>query len=435
MLRNYIRDSFWEYVLCVLASAAVDYSFMHSVYIPDDLYGRFLPVLGLCAVWQVLLFIAAYNRRNVIIALSVCVAAGVLYGFGIASGQIEPEGTIALYYLMTFLFSGAVFLLTRTRPGAVVAAVLGTLVIAACQFLQYGEFGTALLIYLFASACLVIGRRYRVYALETHSGRPAVRQAAGASAVFCAVAIALSLLVFFAVVRPLDPPTRELKLLTRIESLEISHQLGISSHIYLQDPDKTTTQTNDDETLTNNPGTDEQQQNQPDTAPQDSSQPSPDVFDDGAVGQDAATAVRYTARDWRWLYALITVAAAVTAAILGKKWLRRRKLRRMMSGGRTEQVVRMYNYLLRMLKFSGMPKQDGETVHEFNRKIHRRADALFRQKNAMSLMSGAFNAAVYGGREPSDAAYDMFVQCCTDFPVYFRRKFGRRRYLKYYFRF
>ena len=432
MIRRYIKTSIWDAFLCMAASAALNFAFMQSVYIPDHLTNAFVPVFLLCAVWQIFLFAAAYSKKTVVAAIALCVFAAAVFGILVGTEAIVPDAYY-LYLLLTFIASLTVFLLSRKRVSAALLSVLGTLIIGAMTFLQYGSFVYCLLLFLFSSSCLFLFRNHR---LRVMSGANEKHRQSGFAALTCCICIAavlLSVCTYFVVIRPLSPPTRELKLVTKLMTLPILEQLGISSHIFLLDPERAAAPDNEDSMLSDEDAP-RGSENAPQTPPPDDAQePVENVFLSQGVVSELASAVRYFIADYRWLILPTALVLITAASVLLKKLHRRRRLKSFSKGGKKGQITGIYDYLMGKLPLADMPSVGCDTALEYCARVEPRVERLF-QNGLFRKLTEVFCRTLYGKYEPSDDEYAMFVRCYNDFPANCRRNVGLWRFVIRFFK-
>ena len=432
MIKRYIKMSVWDAFLCVAASAALNFAFMQSVYIPDSLTNTFFPILLLCAVWQIFLFTAAYSKKTVVAALVLCVCAAAFFGILVGAGTLKPDA-YALYLLLTLLASALVFLLSRKRAGAVVLSVTGVLVIGAVTFLQYGSFDYCLLLFLFSSGCLVLFRNHRLRVMSGSNGKRRQSGFAAITGCICIAAVLLSMCTYFVVIRPVSPPTRELKLVTRLMTLPILEQLGLSSHIFLLDPDRAAAPDDEDSMLSDEeaPSGNEDADRTP--PPEEAQEREENVFLSQGVAESFASAVRYFIGDYRWLAFPIAFVLIIAAFVLLKKLHRRQRLKFFSNSGKKGQVTGIYNYLMEKLPLAGLPPVGCDTAFEYCARVEPRMDRIF-QSGLFTKLTEIFCRTLYGKYEPSDDEYAMFVRCYNDFPADCRRNVGLWRFVIRFFK-
>ncbi|MDR0838854.1 MAG: DUF4129 domain-containing protein [Oscillospiraceae bacterium] len=414
----------WEWALCVMAASALNFSVMRSVYIPDALMERILPVALLCALWQTCLFLSAYSKRALRAALVTAAIVAAALGIVIAAGIFRPGG-LSLYVLLTAVSSAAVFLLTRRRGGAAALFVAGAIALGAMSFLQYGSSRLCLAVFILSSACLFVRRGYRF------KTRATTWPTALASVCVCALALALAGAVFRFVVAPIVPPARDVKLITRLMTLPLLEQLGVSSHIYLLDPDRTSEAKNEDQMISDEEATarDEQPEHSGTSAPE-----KPEQAQSGAFGAPAAiaSAVSYFFKDYRWLAIPIVPIVVLCAAILLKRLQRKLRLRALCTGSNALCVARLYGCFVEKLPFAGLPPIEDDTPKEYCARLGERAGIF--PAAEFSELTDVFCRAVYGGYEPQNGERELFIRFYGELPAVCRGIAGNFRYAARFFR-
>jgi len=429
---RYIKINAWDAFLCTFASASLNFAVMRSVFIPEALMDTILPVLLFCAVWQILLFAAAYNKKTIVSALILFVLATVIIGVLVYSGTFRPDA-FAFYVLLTFLASAIVFLLSRTNAGAVVLACIGVLTIGSMTFLRYGDFIISMTVYLFSSVCLFFFRRHRAL-LTAGSGKIRLRYFTAATGCICAAAVALSACMYFAVIQPANPPTRGLKLITRLKTLPILEKLGVSAFIYLFDPDQTATPRNDESIISDEdaPTGDDNSTQSPSS--DDNSDTDTETLMQGAINRKPASPVSYFGADNSWLILPIPVLLIIITVFVLKQLHRKLRLKRFAVNGKKEQIALIYGYLIEKLPLAGIPSAGYDTAYEYSERIETRVERIF-PEGIFSGLTRVFCQTLYGKYEPCEDEFTMFIRCYKDFPSGCRHSIGFWRYILKYFRF
>ena len=133
-----------------------------------------------------------------------------------------------------------------TPVGPLVLMIAGILICAMAHFLQFPIPIWTLPVFLVSSACLLM---YRVFAASAES--TSLRGAGGAqymrqTAALCMAALLMAGGAYYGIVRPLDPPTQELKLVTALRSMELMQVLGVYTTATVLDTDETSDETPDE---------------------------------------------------------------------------------------------------------------------------------------------------------------------------------------------
>ena len=209
----HLRRSGWELGFSALASACVGVCLSEGFLIPTALEGRFFPALLICFVLNIAAYSFSYTKKSAVAGVGVLAIAAVCFALMLR----RSGGEATLYVLVVCAAALGLFFLTRTRVGAVLALPLGTLVITGEMLFEYGSHPMLLGLFLLSSGCLALSRLYRGNMLRASTRRAAFSAHALLSVAACALALLFAAAGYFAVVRPLSPPSYEVLLKTELK--------------------------------------------------------------------------------------------------------------------------------------------------------------------------------------------------------------------------
>ena len=423
----HLRRCCWELGFSALASACVGVCLSEGVLIPTALEGRFFPALLICFVLNIAAYSFSYTKKSAVAGVGVLAIAAVCFAL-----MLRRSGGVAtLYVLVVCAAALGLFFLTRTRVGAVLALPLGTLVITGEMLFEYGSHPMLLGLFLLSSGCLALSRLYRGNMLRASTRRAAFSAHALLSVAACALALLFAAAGYFAVVRPLSPPSYEVLLKTELKRLPILKKLGVATTISLPDPDKRTDEIfesdlladlNDEGSKIPPPSATPEESGREDEQPELPPSPLP------------ADAIRYFTRSRTWLFAAAIVLLAVLTAVLGRLALRRGRLRRIQGMPAREQVTALYPMMLGALVRCGLPPMNASSPMEYCESCGTRIRHILGEQHDFTELTRVFERAFYGGLTPSEAECAEYVELCSRLPALCRRHLGMVRYALVFFR-
>ncbi len=426
---THVRRGAWELLCLTLAATCVAVCFSEGFEVPAEVSGRFAPAFAVCLALNAAAYAFSYSRRTaaagfVALALGAALACALVWGDG--------GGETSAYLVSVCVSDLLLFFLTRPFPGAVIAVPLGLVVIAGGSLLEYGSHPVLAGLFLFAATSVLLVRRYRASMLRNSTLRPNVGRHALVCALVCGMSLALATGVYWVLIEPFSPPSLELQLKTALQRLPLLEKLGVSSHIYLPDPDRASRTASDEETIADLV-TSEDESEAPVEAPDDEDEGMtfelPVLFD----AQPVATAVTYISRDYTWAYVCGGVLGSVALLFGGKAVRRRVRLRRVLGLPPRERVVAMYACVLRFLQVCGVPPVGSRTPFEYCRD-NEAAARRFLGADALADLTGAFERAFYGGIEPAPDELARFEDLCRALPRLSRQALGFPRAVGAFFR-
>lgn len=415
MLVQYLKNSIWDFLLCCLLSASLAGDIVQGFYVPVFLSTALMPLLLTTLAVQGILVFAAYNRRTIWAGIGFFLLCAVLLIVLVQGGWFAGwEGAVE-YYFIAVLVSLAVFLLSRTRLGMLILLVLGVLLLAAAAFLQYTKSAVPFLLFLWGGFCLLFDRIYRHNVLHTRSARPAFSAYAALTSVICALALAAGFAFHFVVIAPLRPPTRELKLVTRLMSLEVLEKLGVASHVEIFDNEKFAQANQDSNRISSNQG--ETPQESPQTQPQRNDDPAGQRQDSqdqvkqygSGLPETVSNAISYLRKDYTALYLAGAVLLAIAALAGGKHLQRRLRYRALRKGNRKEQVIHFYHFFVKQFQKLKLPSRGTDTPLEYSTRLGPLLARTFREEPAFSDLTAVFMECCYGDREPDEEGYRKYL--------------------------
>ena len=423
----YLRRSCWELCFSALASACVGICFSEGFLIPQSLEGRFLPAFLLCLVLNLAACAFSYTKKTAVAGIVVLVLVAICTGMALHRGA----GEAAVYAVVVCAACLGLFFLTRTRVGAALALPLGVLVITGEMLFQYGSHPALLVLFLLSSGCLALSRIYRGNMLRASTRRAVVSAHALMSISACVLALGLAAAVYFAVVKPLSPPSYEITLKTELKRLPLLEKLGVATVISLPDPDKRTDEVYESDLLADLNG-EGSESPPPSEQPTEEDRPEdPSVLPPSTAPADA---IRYDTGSRPWLYVAAAVVLAVLAAVLGRLMLRRRRLLRIQKLPPGDQVTELYPTVLRALELCGLPPMRADSPMEYCAAFGTRIQRILGEQADFKELTGVFERAFYGGLTPSEGECAAFIALCRRIPSLCRKYIGLFRYSVTFFK-
>jgi hypothetical protein len=353
-------------VACSLARTIAE-----GFYVAEDLSANMPLLTGVCAGVTAWLFIGAYSRRLavIIIVLSVLGVGAAMFAARSSGVDVfsDTETNPYIYFAILILSAAGTFLLSRTKAGCIVLFAAGALLLCGIRFLYEQNHLAEFIVFLVGAATLYALRSYRRNMSDAKTAKPRFGIMAGTAALVFVLTMALGTAAFYGVVKPLDPPARELKLITHYMSLETLERLGIADRIPELDENMTSDKINDDKKNAK-PGTDKKEK-LPDGVKNDKKD---DKDKDDPSALDSSNnplfrVIKYLSDNNLWFLIPVIIAAALAAAILIKKIRRRRWLAALAGKPEREQILIMYRWYMKKLQIMKIRRAPDATLYQFVR--------------------------------------------------------------------
>lgn len=422
-MREHLRNHMADGVLCLCAGVGLCFSVYAGFVLEPPWDGNLLAACALGAVVQLLMLVFSYSRRLTGAGIAAAVAAGVLAVLLVRKNRLLADGasnSAVVFFLVTVLIMALVFLLGRTRWGAAVLFLLGVLVGAGSQFLQFPAPAWSLPLFTCSAAVLFLCRCYAVSARRAELGGTHLAAYLRQAGLLCLAALVLAAGLYQGVIAPLEPPTQDLRLIQTLKSMEWLRVLGVSSVQTMLDTEQTSDQPPDQSETHEEQTKQEAPDQQPEADPEESAH-------SGAVEQASAIRYREEARRVLLLAALavLLILAALAALCPFLRWLWRRRLR---GCSDEEACLRYYRFFLSRLGRAGIRRRKEQTLREFTAERAYDLQAYEAEGVTFEALTAVYERLQYGGGAVSQEEVQQFVCFYRHFYENLRRELGAVRY-------
>ncbi len=359
-MRNYLRLHAWDFLLTVLIAIGMHLNTFSAFMIRESYMTNYVLVAVVTTAVMALMYVIGYHRRNVIVGAAGWLVA--LLGWIIylrANDLIDmSEGadeTIPAFWTIVTFGTAVIYLLTRSRKVLYAAAPIGLLFCAAFRFLEYPVSTVGLFLLVAALIMEILYLTYKDSLLHATYGNYKISHFVLQSLAMATVIVMLASGVFYGIVRPLDPPTQDLKLITRLMQFDILELLGVASTQEVKDPNQNEDEEKDDEEP---PEEKEEEKDEDDKeSEEDETKESDEKIDARTMSYEQR---KYTAY---WVTALAVLLLA--APFVAKYVLRARRKRRLAGLDASNQAAFVYDFFLNRLQKLGIGKPESQTILEY----------------------------------------------------------------------
>lgn len=432
--RTFLLNHLREFPFCLIGAVCSSVCLAEGFFIPGNYLGKILPVIFPCALTLILLTAASWSRFTSVVGIAAGILAAAVFVLRMLFGDPD-RSALGLFYLLCVLTTAALYLLTRTPVGGALAFSLTSLIICGNVFMQYGRHPVILVAGVISVGVLFLIRRYQAAVLNYSTRQVRMTGITVSALALCLTAAALSG-ALSAALTPHQLPTMRLKLVTELSNLTILEKIGISRTIHLMDPSQTVWGTDSETMITNGEGKSEEgnPQPDPDQGQTETTDQKPQSGGQQQIGDIApAEAITYEIKNLlKWLIPFLAVLAVISL-FAGKLLLRKRRTDRLIQLPRREQIPRIYQYILKMSACMNLSPAASETPLEYSERLGSRMDAFVGGRGRMTGLSKIFMKVCYGGIEPTNEEYRLFVSVYRDFPRRMRQRAGTLKYFLHYF--
>ena len=426
-----------DYLLCACLTTGTALGICSGFLLEDPISGNGAAILGISLLLQLLL--TAISFRPVLRVLGIC--AGVVLAGGTAFWaqafhpmESESENSLFIFILIEIITAVLVFLLTRTRPGTAALFILGTIIQAGAKFLAWPVPLWSFLLFEFCVAAMYFYRTFRVAYTRSDMGKSGGRSFAAQLLVTCLAGLLAASLIFAGIVKPLNPPVRDLKLITQLRSMDLFEVLGIYNVETVLDPDLTSSKDSSDMENGNQKG--DQEEDSDDGSSDDENLPGADEEQEGntnASFHQLLEAIWYDFSSGAWILVLAAVILLITAAVLSPAARRRLWLKRLQLMSEEDQAAAYYSFFLKKLSRAGIKKPENQTLREFSSASAHALSAYDADEVTFGDLTSLYEKVLYGHSRIEESELEMFRKFYSMFHKNMRQEIGSFKYLLKWF--
>lgn len=442
-MKHFVKVRIWDLLLCILCQVGLIFTIFAGFILDDAVCNNVLLVILILAVLDVIFFAFSYNRISMFVGIGLGILAIAFYIYRAAATGIfadEAAHSLGISLFLIFVTALAVYLLGRSLPGIVVLFLLGNFIIAGAHFLQYEVQLWTFLVFEIAVCLFFLYRNYCKTIMQVHAGQVKIPTFIVQSVILCLIAFVLGCGVYKAVIKPLQPPTRDLKLITVLEDMDMLKVFGVSSVREMLDPDKLNSDEIQQILYSNqlNESGETEYDAEPETE-EATQAPAEDPVSAGLnnvmkrTGELLAQFVYNIFHNYGWIWIVCVVAAAV-AAVFAVRNGRRKKWRGSVDAlSRENQVVNYYQYFLSRLGKLGYKKPPQHTLYEYAESVSHEMEAFICEDITFEKLTRVYVDTYYGGHSVSEEQASWFRKFYEAFSKNTRKELGFFKYCLKYF--
>ena len=435
-MKHYLQSRLPDWLLVTAASAAAVSAVCAGFELTGSLADSTGAVVLLAAVMTALLFVLAWKRLTMLAGCAMGAAAlgaAVAYAHGVDVMADEAAHGTFLFFVILIFVTLLVFLMARSRAGTGLLFILGVLVLAGAHFLQFPVPFWATFVFTAALALLFFYRLYLVSVKNARVGKITLSGYLKQAVALCLAACLLAGGVFAFVIRPLNPPTQELKLITRLQTMELLQVLGVSTTrtvlvpelSSLEEPEDTEQDRADEDAV------EDESDNEvapPEETP-DWEQTQTEAADDERETNAEAQAVWYRLPvSYRILIIAGLVVMLFVLLLLLRLALRKRWHDRVRSLDNQSASVNYYEYFAKRLRRAGLGRQKTNTLREYTAMEDSALEPFTVGDADYITLTGLYEGVIYGGLPITDEQVELFESFYGEFHKNLRRELGTARY-------
>ncbi|MCD8331167.1 MAG: hypothetical protein LUB63_01360, partial [Oscillospiraceae bacterium] len=420
---QHLKYSLPDWALCLLASVGLGMNVVQSFLLPEALSGDILRLTLVCAAVITVMIVLSYSKTTTILSIVLVILGIILVLFLAYLGQVEgftenedAEMNARLWYLVVVLCAAIVYLLSRTRLTSWLLLIIGSLCVAYFALLEYTVYLWAALLFLFSVGAWLCFIGYRKNMMKYSAMRTAFLSMVGWSAGVSLLCLAVGGLLWWGIIRPIEPPTQDMVLLTDYLQFNQLEQLGLINDEQVYDSSTLSNWINENYTrqtdeMTESTETDTNLEAD-DTQEEDHSE-DPDEEEQPVTAPDGETHwITYDRENLTSLIILGFLLLLVLAALV-VLFLRRRQIwYRWKTKNMDDETYILYFFPWYLTRFKRLklPAPMGDSPEEYAQRLETSTRFLSDTGVTWAEMSGIFSRLVYGGRGAQPGDREKFEQ-------------------------
>lgn len=433
-MREFLRYRFWDWLLCGCIATGLVFPLFAGFVLEDRFSASILLVALFMAAAMAVMVLFSWSRVTAVTgivigaALLVFVMVYVRVNGVFADEASEASNSLFVALTVAVLTAVLVYLACRTRPGIIALFLAGNILICGSVFLQFEVHVWSFLLFDFCVLIMLWYRNYLSSLSQAQTGKIRLPRFMAQSLVICLAALVVGCGAWYGIIRPLDPPTRELKLIQQLQQMTIVRQMGLySTQEYLDPSLRSSADTDQREE-----GADEETQQQED--PEETQEDIPEGGVQNQTPPQAAQAVYYMLNLYRVPLILMIAAVLIAAAFILRILVRRNWKKKTDLLAPEQQIIQYYTYFLTRLERTGIRRPANHTLYEFASDMDHTLQEFSVGEANFTRLTELYVRSFYSRNAASDAEAELFRSFYGIFHKALRREIGVFKYLINIFR-
>lgn len=434
-MKEFLRYRFWDWLLCGCIATGLVFPIFAGFVLEDSFSTSILWVALFMAVAMAVLVLFTYSRVTTIVGIVIGVALLLFVmvyvrGNGVF-GDEAAEAANSLFIALTVaaLVAVLVYLACRTKPGIIVLFLAGNILICGSYFLQFDVHVWSFLLFTFCVFVMFWYRNYLSSLQQAQVGRIRLPRFMIQSLIICFAAILLAGAAWYGIIRPLEPPTQELKLIQQLKQITVVQKMGLYTTQKFLDPNLLSSADTDQ----TEEGTQEGEQNGTDES---------DNTEDGEHEKkeqqqqqpEEVQSVYYLLSLLNIPWILVTVAVLIAAAFILRMLVRKNWKKKVDLLSPEQQIIKYYTYFLTRLGRTGLGRPVNHTLYEYAADMDHSLQEFAVGEINFSKLTGLYVRCFYGKNIAEDYEAEYFRTFYAAFHKALRKEIGVFRYLINIFR-
>ncbi len=438
-MKQYVKIHIWDYLFTFLISFGLALNIFASFVISEELTSNYFLAIPIVAIINVVLFVIGYNKKTTLLGsifgtVTLVIALVLLFGGGyLAEGDSVSE-TAPLFVLVLVLTTVFTYLFTRVRKLALPFAVASMFVCAVFSFLQYPVSTFGLIVMLVGLGLETLYRNYYEALNEASYGTFDFNHFTVQSTIIVLLVCVLSSVVYYGVIAPMNPVTKDLKLITEYMAWDTVDKKGVSSSTETESDDLTSNKLNDTQHKTNLKDESESDKSKEESDSDDAESKNDDMSKKSQNSQTAFS-VSYEENTVTIILIILAILIAIASPFVTRYLLRKRRRNKIEQMSPQDGIRYLYKYFLKKYRLVNLEKASNATVLEYarqNASVLQTFDTA--SGTTFAKLSDIYNRMIYGAYSPTEEDYALYKDFYDSFAGGIKRRMGTPKYIfKFWF--
>lgn len=424
---DFIKSRFIDLILCLLMSLGMIFP-LFSGFVLDDMFSNSLIATALMT--SAILFIYtlfSYNKKTVMVGIVIAFILMVGTSIYLARNAIlanEADNSLTVSLVIIFLVSFLVFLANSNQKSLIVLFLMGSIVIATASFLKFPVEVPSIIVFDFSVLLALWYSTYKNSLSIAQSGTIQSYQYILQSSIIAFIIIGLCSGIYFGIVQPMNPPTRELKLIEKMQNMDILKQLGIFSQYDQFDPHLLSQMISQDHVKGNEMG---EEENKKDGQDENNEIKENEDNQTNGLTNEMVKKIRYQLKHFiiPWV-AIIIICFMILYAYL-QYYLKKQWEQKINELSYENQIINYYHYFLKRLDRTKLKRIKTDTLKEYSQKMDYEL-SRFSTDIQFSYLTDIYMKVYYGQNNATKQDVQIFQEYYQIFLKGLKKEIGIVRY-------
>lgn len=437
-MRDFLRYRFWDWFLCGCIATGLVFNLFAGFVLEDGFSSSIPLVIAFMAAAMAVMVLFTYTRVTTVIGVVIGIVLLLFVMVYVRANHVfedeasEMTNSLFIALAVAVLVAVLVYLACRSKPGTIILFLAGNILICGSYFLQFDVQVWSFLLFMFAVFVMFWYRNYMLTLQRSQAGKIRLPRFMAQSLVICLIAIVLGGGAYYGVVRPLNPPTRELKLIEQLKQMNVIKKAGLYSVQELLDPSLQSS-SEPDQTEEGTQQEEEQQEEEEQDSGKDENEEQQEQKSPKERLEEAQN-IYYILNFIKLPVVPILIAVLVAAAFILRLMLRKNWKHKVDNLTAEQQIINYYIYFLTRLERAGFKRPVNHTLYEYASDMDHTLQEFAVKDADFTKLTELYVRSLYGRNRAAEEEAELFRRFYNSFHKALRKEIGVLKYFIKIFR-